>query len=108
MSDTVLTVLIVAIAIIVVLFMFRERLRNFIFKANKDGVEANLETNQQDKTLGNQGRQPSVNISGNRQIGKGNRIDVGRSNVNVEKNLQKGDDEEIVVRPQKSGGKKKR
>lgn len=104
-ENTVLIVAVVAIAVIVVLLMFRERLRSFGFKAGKDGLEANLETSQQGKSQGSRSR--SVEISGNKQIGKGNEIDVGRSNVNVEENLQRGNNQKIVVRSQKSTSKPK-
>jgi hypothetical protein len=107
-DDTVLIVSVVAIAVIVILFMFRERLKSFGFKASKDGLEANLDTERQGKagTAAQADKARSINISGNRQIGEGNQIDVGRSSVNVEKNLQKGKNQKIVVRPQKSSGKK--
>jgi len=101
MSDTVQITLIVAVVVLIVLFMFRERLRNFMIKASREGVEANLDTNQpaNDAPKDRQGR---VNITGNKLMGNKNRIDVGRSNVNVEKNLQKGSNQEIVVRTPKS------
>lgn len=105
-ENTVLIVAVVAIAVIVVLLMFRERLRSFGFKAGKNGVEANLETSQQAKSQTKQ-TGGSITISGNKQIGKGNQIDVGRSNVNVVKNLQKGENQRIVARPQKSTSKPK-
>lgn len=113
MSDTVQIGLIIAFVVIVVLFMFRERLRNFMIKANKDGVEANLDAGQGVSQAG-KNKRATVNISGNKQIGNKNRIDVGRTNVNVEKNLQKGNNQEIVVKSpkakntKKAGGTKKR
>ena len=44
MSDMVLITLIVAVAVIILLFMFRRRLSHFGIKANKEGIEAELET----------------------------------------------------------------
>ena len=102
MSDTVLIVLI--IAIVVVLYMFRRQLKSFFIKADKSGIKAKLETRESDTTVG---RGADVNISGSRQIGKGNVIEVGRSNVNVEDTTQLGQDQKIVAKSDNSSSKKK-
>ena len=97
MSDTVLIVLIVAVVVAVVLFMFRQQLKRFLFKANKDGIEATLETRDASRrSAGPRG----VSISRNVQAGKGNVIDVGRSDANVSENLQQGEDNVIRARPE--------
>jgi hypothetical protein len=111
MSDTVLTVLIVAVAVVVILFMFRRQLSAFIFRANKEGVEAHLETRDttaQDQTSGSAGRTHSVNISDNRQIGRDQEISVGRADTNVSDNLQLGEEQKIRVDPDPRSDKKKK
>ena len=99
MSDTVLVVLIIAITVIVVLILFRKQLSRFFIRANKEGVEAELQTHEQEKPAG---EKAGVSISGNKQIGRDNVIDVGRDNVEVEDNLQLGEGQQIKVRPEKS------
>lgn len=102
MSDTVLIVLIVTIAVIVVLLIFRKQVSRFFIKASKEGVEADLTTREPvpaaTSTTSSETR-PSVVISGNKQIGKEQEIDVGRADVAVKDNLQLGEGQEIKVRP---------
>lgn len=98
MSDTVLVVLIIAVAIVIVLLVFREQLSRFIFKANKEGIEAQLDT-RQEQDAAKPRRQAGVTISKNKQFGKGNVIDVGRNDVDVEDNTQLGEDQKIMARP---------
>lgn len=104
MSDSVLIVLIIAVTILVVLLFFRRQLSNFIFKANREGVEAQLKTHKPEKSVPSggpavrPGKRPSVNISGNRQIGKRNKIKVERDDADVSDNLQLGEDQEILAR----------
>lgn len=111
MTDTVLIVLIIALAVIVVLLFFRNQLSRFLFKANREGIEAELQTHKpvpgatsSTATSGAGG----VAIRGNKQVGEGNAIDVGRDNVVVEDNVQRGKDQKIQVRPDPSGKKPKR
>jgi hypothetical protein len=106
MSDNVLIVLIITVAIIIVLFIFRDRLRKFSIKGGKDSVEANLETYKEKQTPttkeinGKTEHAYGVNISGNKQIGKEHEIVVTKSNVNVSDNLQLGENDQIeVTRP---------
>ena len=102
MSDTVLIVLIIAIAIVVILFIFRRQLREFYFKANNEGIEGRLKTYQ--KPTPADENQPSkqygVNISGNKQIGQRDEIQVAQKDVNVSDNLQLGQDQKIQVDPE--------
>jgi hypothetical protein len=107
MSDTVIIILVIVIGIVVVLFMFRDRLKRFSIKGSKDEVEANLETykeNQQPASadaVGKPSQSYGVNISGNKQVGKGNKIDVAQKKVNVSYNVQLGQGNKIDV-PQNS------
>ncbi len=113
MSDTVLIVLIVAIVVVVVLFMFRDTLSRFFIKANRDGIEAELEARERpdstQPTVTSQPTKPhSVNISGNRQVGKGHKISVQQSDVNVSDVDQIGSDHKIEVKAQNKPKKKKK
>ncbi len=100
MSDTVLIVLIIAIAVIVVLVIFRKQVSRFFIKASKEGVEADLTTREPSPpSTATSGSPASVTISGNKQLGKQQTIDVGRPDVAVQDNLQLGQDQEIKARP---------
>ena len=105
MSNTVLIVLIVAVAVIIVLFMFRRRLSSFGMKANKEGFEAQLKTHEKAATPSHRA---GINISGNKQFGARNKIDVGLADVNVEDNVQSGEDQEITARPDPTTDETKR
>lgn len=48
MSDTVIIALIIAAVIVIALIIFRKQLSEFIFKAGKEGVEAQLKTHEPD------------------------------------------------------------
>ncbi len=98
MNDTVLIVLIISIAVIVVLYMFRRQLSNFAIKATKGGVEAQLSTHQPDapdQPPPDPPPSPGVVISGNIQRGRDHKIQVRRDNVQVRENLQEGRGQEI-------------
>ena len=105
MDSTIWIALIVAAAVIIVLFMFRHDIRKFFVKASRDGVEAGLETHDPGQSAPPGGAAPGhpygVNIKNNKQIGAGNKIGVGQSNVNVEDNMQLGRDQSIEVKPKK-------
>jgi hypothetical protein len=106
MDSTIWIALIVAAAVIIVLFMFRRDIRKFFVKASRDGVEAGLETRDPAPSPppaagGAPGRAPGVNIKGNTQAGAGNRIGVAQSDVNVEDNKQLGRDQSIEVKRKK-------
>lgn len=105
MDNAIWIVLIVAVAVIVVLFMFRRDIRKFFLKASRDGVEAGLETRDPGQVFPPggvpTGRAPGVTIKGNKQIGTKNEISVSRSSVNVEDNTQLGRDQSIEVKPNK-------
>lgn len=109
MSDTVIIALIIAVVILAALIIFRKQLSRFFFKAGKDGIETGLETRAGSSAAGAAapppaaaGEHTSVTISGNRQIGKEQKIDVGRSDVAVTDNFQLGEGQQITVRPDKT------
>ena len=104
MSDTVLITLIVAATVIILLFMFRRQLSRFGIKANKEGIEAELETRDPSAMPD---RQDGVIISGAKQFGKEQVIDVGRENVTVEDTRQVGTGQKIIVRPDPTPGETK-
>jgi hypothetical protein len=113
MSDPVRIALIVAAAVVIALIIFRRQLSSFLFKATKDGIEAELKTHTQSPS-GSAGDSPagrpksaSVNIKRNRLFGWGNRIDVERDDVNVEENTQLGGNQELTVKSDRPPRKKK-
>lgn len=106
MSDTVLTVLIVAIAVIGVLYMFRRQLSTFLFKASKDGLEAELMTRDPGETKTEDSHR--VQISRNKLVGNDNQIEVGREDVGVEDNLLLGQKQKIEVKPDPEPKQKKK
>lgn len=105
MDTTIWIALIVAVAVIVVLFMFRRNIRKFFVKASRNGIEAGLETRDPSQSPPPAEIAPvhpyGVNIKGNTQAGSGNKISVGQSNVNVEDNTQVGRDQSIEVKGKK-------
>jgi hypothetical protein len=95
--------IIIGVVVIIILFMFRKRLRKFIFQIGKDGLRSELHAG--DEVASPPAAQPKpggVNISGNVQTGRGHRIDVGRGDTAVRDNVQTGHKQEIVVRPEGS------
>lgn len=93
-SNTVWIVLIIAIALILVLFMFRRQLREFILKVTRAGVELELKNNQSTEDhpvpVNKAKRGPGTRIIGNIQFGKHNRIENNQSNASIEDNKQIG------------------
>lgn len=100
MSETVWIVLIVTIAVVVLaaLLLFKDRLREFGFKVKtgKHGAEVRMKGDAPKETPAVP--PGSVRIRGNRQIGRGNRIEVARDGVEVADNTQLGADQEIAAR----------
>ena len=88
--------------IIIILFMFRKRLRTFIFQVGKDGLRSELHAGGEVASPPDAAppKPGGVNISGNVQVGQGHRIDVGRGDTTVRENIQTGREQEIVVRPE--------
>jgi hypothetical protein len=90
MSDTVLIVLLIVIAVIIIVFFLRKRISHFFFKANKEGLEANIDTNQE--------RKNGVEISGTTLRGENCTIDVSRDNVKITDVVENGKGHKIAVR----------
>ena len=97
MTERVWTFLIVAIAVVAVVFLLRKQLSRLIFKGG--GIEAEVATHNPLTSADAQQSQASVNISGNKLFGKRQAIEVDRSDTNVSDNKLKGEDQEIHVRP---------
>lgn len=111
MSDIVIIALIIAAVIVIALIIFRKQLSRFFFKAGPAGVEAEMETREpgsmaspsaSQEPSSAAGERASVTISDNKQIGKQQKIDVGRPDVAVTDNLQLGEGQQITVRPDKT------
>jgi preprotein translocase subunit SecF len=98
MTERVWIFLIVAIAIIVVVFLLRRKLSRLLFKGG--GIEAEVATHNPLVPADAQpSRQASVTISANKLTGKRQRIEVDRNDTNVSGNKLKGEDQEILARP---------
>ena len=98
MTERVWIFLIVAIAIVAVVFLLRKQLSRLLFKGG--GIEAEVATHSPLTSSDAQSsRQASVTISGNKLSGKRQGIEVDRSDTNVSGNKLKGEDQEILVRP---------
>ncbi len=107
MSNTAQIALIVAVAVVIVLYLFRRQLAEFMLKFNKDGLETKLTTREPatPKPIPPATPAPAsrpIVIKGNVQEGADHVIDVRRGGVEVIENLQDGDHQEIVVGPDKS------
>ena len=107
MSDNVLIVLIIAVTVIAVLFLFRRQLSAFLFKAGKDGLEAELKVHDPSES-NKEGDSHKVQISRNKLIGKENEIKVAQNNVGVDDNLLLGEKQKIEVEPAPGKEKKKK
>lgn len=109
MSDNVLIVLIVAIALIIVLFIFRKQLSNFRFRGGKEGVDMEIKTRKETVTNGSsQSRRNSnrTSVSRNKLWGRGNKINVQKDgNVTVDDNQLVGEDQGIDVKTEKKSGR---
>lgn len=101
MSNTVLIVLIIAVVVLIVLVIFRKQLSEFVFKANRDGLETSLKTHagQQQEGAGKTGKPTGTQISKNVQRGGRNRIEVDQPGTEVRENLQDGEGNVITTRP---------
>ena len=105
MSDNVLIILIVAAAVVLVLFMFRGQLKKFRIKADKDGLESTLETKPDNVSLTqNPTKQTgsSMSVSDNKLLGKNNQISVSTSSpapkhMDVDENLLAGEGQKIDI-----------
>jgi len=86
MSETLWIVLIVAIAFVVVLVVFRDKLSEFKLKIK--GMKTSMKTHTPNKSSG-------LNIRGNILDGKRSKI-VGKGiDINIEENVVMGEDQKI-------------
>ncbi len=109
MNDTVWIALIIALAVIVVLWMFRPVLSRFFLKVGKEGVEADLETRERSSQQPTTFRRFLTNVSRNWQIGRGNKVRIEQSGTNFEGNVQAGEEQEYeVISPDKPVTPRKR
>ncbi len=92
MSDTVLIALIIAMAVVIVLIVFRNRLSNFGLKIGKR-LDTKLETHSQSA---------GVSISKSSQIGTGHEMKVSRDNVDISEVEQVGNGHKIHVEQEES------
>jgi hypothetical protein len=105
MSDAVQIVLVIAVAILVVLLIFRKQLSNFQFKGGKNGVEMQLKTHKEAKSttsLQSDGRSGGVSVSRNKLWGRKNKIDIrsGSRNISADDNQMLGEEQDITVKPE--------
>jgi hypothetical protein len=103
LDDKVIIPLGIALIVLVILILYREKLKLFFFEATRQGIRARLET----KTQARDDQGPSIIISGNRQTGEDHLIDVGRDKTEVTKNIQSGKRDQIVTRPDPGPSSKK-
>jgi hypothetical protein len=102
MSEKFWYIVIAAVVILLVVLMLRKRLRRLAFEAM--GVKGEVETHGPESATSRAAteavaRRPGISIRNNQQKGKGNVLDVGRSDVEVEGNVQEEDKNVIIVRP---------
>ena len=90
MSDGVTITGIIAVAIIVVMAIFKDRLKAFFFKADSEGVRATIKA-------GNDKTSSGITIKKTSQIGSNSEIKVSKDNVNIEEFEQKGKGHKLEV-----------
>lgn len=98
-----LVAVLIVVAVLIILWIYRDRLKLFVFKINREGVSTELEAHKPASPLRAKSAAPeprsSVEISGNQQKGTGNQINVGRGDTRVRDNTQTGKDNKIDVKP---------
>ncbi len=99
MTETTWIVLIVAATVLVVLFIFRRQLKDFILKINSGGLDAQLSTHdpqpgQESSTLA---AKRGVKISGNKMFGWLQRILVRHDDAEVSNNVMAGGKQDITA-----------
>lgn len=95
MGDQVWTVLIVAIALVVVLVALRDRLRNFTMRASQKGLDVKMQAQPRRQSAAVPG---AVVIQGNRQLGWMHKIFASRPAI-ISDNVQTGAKSGIEARP---------
>lgn len=86
MSDTVLIALITAATVVVALLIFRRRLTRLLFRFK--GIDAQLTAEPSRRDQAAAGR---LKISGNKQVGTKNTIEIAAAEAEMSNNIQKGD-----------------
>jgi len=98
MSDPVLIVLIIAVTVIVVLFIFRRQLKDFVLRVNEKELDAQLHTHPPSEMSATpSSRGTGVVIQGTRMRGRRQGIAVSRPNVEVLDSRMTGTDQHIAV-----------
>lgn len=107
-NSSVLIALIVVVGIVVIVFMLRGRITRFIAQISLKDHSGNIgiEAAKPQKPQVVPPDSHSVVISGSKQIGKGNVIEISRDDVAVTDFDQIGQDQKIVAKPD-TGRKKK-
>ncbi len=103
--ETVYIVLIVVVGIVILVFLVRDRLTSFGASVKGKRGESELggdvrmtaESSKQPPPTESPRQPPSTRVSGNRMIGKKQRMNVREKGAQVEKNLMKGEDLELTV-----------
>ncbi len=93
MTDTVWITLIIAVALVIILIVFRDKLSKFSLKAK--GLDTKMETHAPPSSSG-------INVSSNVMEGKKQGIETSGGNINVKNNIMKGEEQKI-----KAGDSKK-
>ncbi len=108
-NGTVLIVLLIIVGVIVIVFLLRDRITKLGARASLDKREGEFNIEAADPKQSPKempADKHSVNISGNRQLGKSNVIEVERSDVNVQNNLQLGKAQQITTKSEQGRNKK--
>jgi hypothetical protein len=92
MSDTVIVTAIIAAAILGALFIFRKRLTKFLIRFK--GIDAQLTAAPLTKATNTS---KGLSVSGNKQVGMRNIIDIQKTQGDVSDNTQKGADNQLRV-----------
>jgi hypothetical protein len=101
MDNNVLIVLIVSVTVIIILLLFRKQLSSFLFKAGKEGVQAELKTRKPEnstflETSGKRGeRSADTVVRNNKLFGKKNEMTLDGSRLDASDNLLVGEENEI-------------
>ncbi len=96
MSDTVKIALIIAVVVVVVLYLFRDRLRSFGLKASGGTVEAELKTSDAAASPPGESR-PGVVVRGTEMTGSDQAVKVRGKQVEVTDTTLRGKGQEFSV-----------
>jgi hypothetical protein len=95
MSDQVWIALIIVGGVVVVLYIFRRQLKDFMLRVTREGVDAGLSTHDPGKTNDTAAR--GVSVSGNTMLGWLQRIFVRHDDAEVTRNVMGGGRQAIDV-----------